>query len=492
MVTRFHRIYGRTVVCALLVSLLAACPALAGSGAKISNAARAPLATSIREHMEYLAGDALQGRGSGTAHEEAAARYIAGELKRYGVEPATENGGFVQPIELRARSVTGPPVLKFRGAQGEVAWTHGKQFVTVRLGTAHISGPLQKIDGRDAEQLRGIREGAIVYLSPSGDREGSSPWQQAFDVLQRGAAALLLSNVASASWDMWANSLPRIGESLDDGKSGQLGGEVTELVLSKQAAGEVARLADGTVITLEGPVSARKAQTWDVIGKLTGSDARLGQQAILLSAHLDHLGVGPPVAGRSIYYGADDDASGVSAVLELARALAAGPRPRRTVIFALFGSEENGGLGSTWFREHPPVPLHDIVANLEFEMLGRPDKAIPAGSLWLTGYERSDLGPQLDEHGGCLVADPRPQEHFFQRSDNYVLAKKGVVAQTVSSYGMHKDYHRPTDDLAHIDFDHLDTAIESLIAPVTWLANSEFVPQWKPGKSPNQSALPER
>jgi Zn-dependent M28 family amino/carboxypeptidase len=217
---------------------------------------------------------------------------------------------------------------------------------------------------------------------------------------------------------------------------------------------------------------------------LRGRDAGQRKKTILLSAHLDHLGIGAPVNGDNIYNGADDDASGTTAVLELARALGAGPKPRRTVIFALFGSEEIGGLGSLYFREHPPLPLKDMVADLEFEMLGRPDPKLAKDTLWLSGWKRSNLGPELAAHGAKLVGDPHPEQNFFRRSDNYVLAKKGVVAQTVSSFGLHKDYHQPSDDLAHIDFQHMDRAIGSLIEPVEWLLNSDFIPKWNEGGQP--------
>ncbi len=109
----------------------------------------------------------------------------------------------------------------------------------------------------------------------------------------------------------------------------------------------------------------------------------------------------------------------------LARALAARKEaPKRTVLFVLFGSEETGGQGNGYFLQHPPVPLKNIVANLEFEMIGRPDAAVKPDELWLTGFERSNLGPELAKHGAKLVADPHPQQHFFQRSDNYALAGK--------------------------------------------------------------------
>ena len=226
-----------------------------------------------------------------------------------------------------------------------------------------------------------------------------------------------------------------------------------------------------------------EASTTNVVGILRGSDPKLAKETVLLSAHLDHLGVGREVNGDKLYNGADDDASGVTAVLELAEALAVGPKPKRTVVFALFGSEEIGGYGARYFQEHPPVPVESFVANLEFEMIGRPDAAVAAHTLWLTGYERSNLGAELAAHGARLVADPHPEQHFFQRSDNYVLARKGIIAHTVSSYGLHGDYHRPSDDLAHIDFAHMTDAIASMVGPVKWLVNTDFKPEWsKDGK----------
>ena len=226
-----------------------------------------------------------------------------------------------------------------------------------------------------------------------------------------------------------------------------------------------------------------RTETWNAIAILRGSDS--GNEVVLLTAHLDHLGVGAPnVDGDTIYNGADDDASGSSAVLALAQSLAAGPRPRRTIVFALFGSEELGGFGNAGFLAHPPVPLTSIVVNLEFEMIGRPDPAIPNDSLWLTGFERSNLGPELVKHGAHLLPDPHPQQNFFQRSDNIALARQGIVAQTVSSFGLHKDYHQPSDELSTIDFNHLETAIESMIGPIRWLANDKWRPAWTPGGKP--------
>ena len=226
-----------------------------------------------------------------------------------------------------------------------------------------------------------------------------------------------------------------------------------------------------------------RKETWNAIAILRGTTS--AKEVILLTAHLDHLGIGPAnTAGDTNYNGADDDASGTTAVLTLAHILATGPRPRRTIVFALFGSEELGGFGNRAFLAHPPVPLASIVANLEFEMIGRPDPAVPAGTLWLTGFDRSNLGPELAKHGAHLVNDPHPKENFFRRSDNYALAQQGIIAQTVSSYGLHKDYHQPSDEIRTIDFTHMTNAIASMVNPIRWLADSDWKPEWNPGRKP--------
>jgi Zn-dependent M28 family amino/carboxypeptidase len=230
--------------------------------------------------------------------------------------------------------------------------------------------------------------------------------------------------------------------------------------------------------------AAPSGATWNAIGVLRGSNPT---EAIMLSAHLDHLGVNEAAPGDDkIFNGADDDGSGTVAVIELARALSSGRRPRRTIYFVCFGSEERRGLGSRHFIDNPPVPLTQIVADLQFEMLGRPDVKVPAGTLWLTGFERSNLGPELARHGAALVADPHPDQRFFQRSDNFPLARRGVIAHTVSSFGLHTDYHRASDEVSKIDFQFMTRSINSLVKPIQWLANSSFRPAWVPGQAPTR------
>ncbi len=222
----------------------------------------------------------------------------------------------------------------------------------------------------------------------------------------------------------------------------------------------------------------------NIVARLEGSDPVLKNEVILVDAHYDHLGIGHPVNGDSIYNGADDDASGVVTVLQVARAMTAGPRPKRTILFATFTGEEMGLLGARWFVDHPTVPLARIVANLEIEMIGRPDPlAGGPGKAWLTGYERSTMGDLLAAHGIPIVKDPRPDQQFFQRSDNYALATRGVVAHTLSSFNLHNDYHAPTDDVSRVDFDHMTAVIRATAEAVGLLVNGP-TPAWHPGGRP--------
>lgn len=431
--------------------------------------------------MDFLASDALRGRGSGTHDELVAATYIASELEQYGVTPAAEN--YIQEVKLLQSKVTGPPQLTFQmpgSADQETTWTHGKQILVMRLGGSSFSGPLHKVELNQPRQ-EPIPGRSVILLM------GTANPQAAFRYASQGAAAVIVSASQDlrGRWESIGRRFPEVPVEVAGTEQGGLGEAFTYVAANPDAAAALEKVPEGTMITIKAPTSEPEtSHTWNVVGRIEGADPWQRHEVVLLTAHLDHLGIGPPVHGDDIYNGADDDASGTSAVLELARMLASQPKPRRTVVFALFGSEETGGLGSNYFRQHPPVPLKDIVAYLEFEMIGRRDPAAPENTLWLTGWNRTDLGPALAAHGAHLVADPHPNQHFFRRSDNYVFAKQGVVAQTVSSYGLHADYHEPGDDLAHMDFKHMDEAIGSMLKPVLWLVNSDFVPKWKQGGKP--------
>ena len=228
----------------------------------------------------------------------------------------------------------------------------------------------------------------------------------------------------------------------------------------------------------------RHETAYNVIGLLKGSDPKLAGEVIVVDAHYDHLGIGAPVAGDSIYNGADDDASGTVSVLSVARALANGAHPKRSILFVLTTGEEEGLLGTDWLLAHFPVSLDSVVANLETEMIGRPDSlAGGAGKAWLTGYDRSTMGAMFARAHIPIMPDPRPSQHFFERSDNIAFAERGIPAHTLSSFDLHADYHQPSDDLSRIDFAHMTAVIDSAVRAVRLLANGPL-PVWNPGGRP--------
>jgi len=225
----------------------------------------------------------------------------------------------------------------------------------------------------------------------------------------------------------------------------------------------------------------------NVVGVLRGSDPNLAGEAVVVSAHYDHLGTTAggrcaPEGADSICNGADDDASGTIAVLEIARILGRQrPAPKRTVVFLLVTGEERGLLGTRWYVDHPVIPLARTVANLNIEMIARPDSlAGGSGRAWLTGYDRSTMGRMLREAGIPLVPDPRPEQNFFTRSDNVAFARRGVPAHTVSSYNLHTDYHRPGDEARLADPAHMAAVINAAARAVRLLADGP-APQWAPG-----------
>ncbi len=432
----------------------------------------------IRQNLTYLAGPELHGRGSGTADEFHAAQYIAAQLQRYGLAPAAGNGQYIQAAIIQSRTVTSPPILSFgrqvAGRLQTVTWTHGKEIAVYRLSNPDVTAPLQKLDLNDPHTSpRIVKPGAAVLLKLKAGAAMKDTNGIVAPYLASPASLVIVAEEKDAEplFKRFAGRLPPFAKKVSDGRTS------AEMVIAKPVVfQQLWNLTDGAPIKLRADVTPwQTSRTWNVLAKIGGTRQR--QQIILLSAHLDHLGV----RDGKTYPGADDDASGTVAVMELARALAQGPRPDRTIMVALWGSEEQGLVGARYFLKHPSFEVKAIVANLEFEMIGRADPKVKPEQLWLTGWERSDLGPTLAAHGAQLVGDPHPDQKFFTRSDNYALARTGVIAQTVSSYGLHQDYHQPTDTLDKIDWQHLDSAIGSMIAPVRWLANSDFTPKWKAG-----------
>jgi hypothetical protein len=224
------------------------------------------------------------------------------------------------------------------------------------------------------------------------------------------------------------------------------------------------------------PMSAPNA-----VGILPGTDPALRDEYVVVSAHMDHVGVNSGHGKDSIWNGADDDASGTSGVLALAEAFATAP-PRRSVIFLAVSGEESGLLGSAYFTTNPPVPIGKMVANLNLDMIGRNWK----DSIVVIGQEHSDMGATMlrvaaahPELGITPMPDPWPQENFFGRSDHFNFARRGVPALFFFN-GTHEDYHQPSDSPDKIDAEKAARIVKLVYHVAGAIANSTARPKWNP------------
>jgi hypothetical protein len=222
----------------------------------------------------------------------------------------------------------------------------------------------------------------------------------------------------------------------------------------------------------------------NVVAILRGTDPALRETYVVFSAHMDHLGTGfADATGDSIYNGADDDASGTAALVEVAEAFASLPEaPARSLLFLAVSGEERGLLGSRWFADHPPFPLDRLVADLNVDMISRnaPD------SIVLIGQEYSSLGPLVrtiadgrPELGLAVLSDPWPEERFFFRSDHYSFASKGIPAIFFFA-GTHEDYHRPSDEVDKIDPEKAARVARLVFYTAAGVAGDPDPPEWTP------------
>ncbi len=433
----------------------------------------------VQAHEDFLASDALNGRGSATRDEQIAAEYVASEFLAYGLKLAPGMSTMIQSAEVIAPQLDGKATLKAGGK----SFAEGASLTLMIASGEGVSGPLLHVPAAKLRQTP-IAKGSVVLITDLPEK--SDAMRLAFGLRGSGAALILFAqDKALTGYRTMLGGKTRIQIRLKPAADDKVTVPPTIAAVDASSFAELTAIPDGTSIDLQvHRLPSPPRQTFNAIGYLPGTDPAAG--TLLLSAHLDHLGIGAAVNGDTIYNGANDDAAGTTGVLELAHALASGSPLRRSILFVCYGSEELGELGSTYFGQHLPVPLSQLVANLEFEMIGAQDPKMSKDTLLLTGWDRSNLGPTLRDHGAKLGPDPYPEEHFFERSDNYQLALKGVVAHTAAGWGTVPTYHQPDDDLAHIDISFMTTAIQSLVEPMRWLADSDFKPAWNAGGQPKR------
>jgi Zn-dependent M28 family amino/carboxypeptidase len=233
------------------------------------------------------------------------------------------------------------------------------------------------------------------------------------------------------------------------------------------------------------PVAQQSLKLRNVIGVLRGSDPALKDTYLVLTAHYDHLGVRGSGEGDHIYNGANDDASGTSSVVEIAKALAAlAQRPRRSIVFMTLFGEELGELGSRYYCQHPVFPLAKTVADINLEQLGRTDDTEGPRLLQfnLTGFDYTDIAAFLSKAGERtgiqVVKHEQNSDSFFGRSDNAAFADAGVPSTTLSVSYIFPDYHRPGDEWPKLDYDNMAKVDGAVALGVYRIADSAEAPQW--------------
>jgi Zn-dependent M28 family amino/carboxypeptidase len=499
----------------------------------------------IRSHIAFLSDDLLEGRGTGTRGDRLAEMYIATQFALLGLQPSAADGSYFQKVPIVGLEVDPGMVLWARAGVKTERFKYYDEFVafsdvrepTVTVTDAEvvfvgygIVAPEQRWDDFKKVDVKGK-----ILLIMNNDPRSDDPkffggkartyygrWDYKYETAaKRGAAgAIIIHTTESAGypWGVVQSSWSGERFSLADVREPQLkmSGWMTEDatrrlvslsgkdldVLRKSAESRKFRPVPLGIVLSDTIVnSIRYLETANVLGLLRGSDPAKQQEVVVYTAHHDHLGIGTPIRGDSIYNGALDNASGVSLILAVAKSFAeVAPRPKRSVLFAAVGGEEAGLLGSEYYVTHSTFPLSSIVADInvdEANMLG------PTRDIQMIGKGRSTLDGIVEgvakEMGMVVMPDQTPEQGFFYRSDQFSFAKAGVpvayfdagvdVVGKPPAWGeeQHKkfnaeDYHQPSDEIKQWwNYRGAVQQAEFTFLLGVRLANATGIPQWNRG-----------
>ena len=477
------------------------------SPGSVQQAAQSITETDIRRRIGIIADDSMRGRDTPSPELDEVAAYIAAEYKRLGLRPAGDDNGYLQRYSLDRVQIVG---------DSAAIMIHGRVDTTLKYGSdalfsgnvvesrdyagelVLLSGPLSGSLGGDTTAVTGKM---VILASPPrnrGERERVLGWKP---------AGIIVPSMAPDS--VWTQLINRTSRPQLRDPSLKSDGPIVMAMRGAVLQPIVARLGGDlpgaqsaqafqvtTLARAQLHVHARvrvleRRSAPNVVAILPGSDPKLKEEYVVFSGHMDHVGVaGPKGSGAcraqgadSVCNGADDDASGTVAVVEIAEAFARlNPKPKRSILFLNVSGEEKGLWGSEYFADHPTVPMNNVVANLNIDMIGRNWR----DTIVAIGKEHSDLGTTLNrvasEHPELNmrpIDDIWPQENFYFRSDHYNFAKKGVPVLFFFS-GTHQDYHRPGDSP-----DKIDAEKEARVARLIFylgleVANAPARPKWNP------------
>jgi hypothetical protein len=467
----------------------------------LARAAGTITANDVMRRVAVIADDSMLGRGNPSRGLELTAEYVASEFRLAGLQPAGEHGGYLQRFGMSLWAVdTSRSVVELTSgrARGVARVGLEARYIGGKIPAAPLRAGVVLLAGGTTTPARDVADRIVVLIIDYSKPLTPSMNQEVMQLAAAGPkAVLVLSNRDSATFSerLEAAGLPRLTR--DSAPGSEPAAPILEI--HERTLGPVLaaagieprrlrrlhqaerRIVDDLRIELR---LARKilsrADVPNVVGVLEGSDPVLRHEYLVYSAHIDHLGVSS-AQPDSVNNGADDNASGVAGILELAEALShLGVRPKRSVLFLAPSAEEPGLLGSAHFTEHPTVPLENIVANINMDLIGRNWR----DSVIAVGLEQSDLGETLQrvvrEHpelGMTPIPDRWPEERIFYRSDHYNFARKGVPILFFTS-GTHRDYHRPTDEPDLIDGEKESRLLRLLFHLGVTIANQPDRPRW--------------
>jgi hypothetical protein len=498
----------------------------------------------IRAHVSFFADDLLEGRGAGTRGHDLAMLYVAAQFSRLGIEPAGDNGGYQQRFSMRESRLdlsSGRLLIRHDGTDVPLAPIND-MIVRPAAGetTSEITAPALFVgfgihapeygydDFAGDVDVRGKIAVVLAGSPPSLPSTAKAHYsrEKSAELARRGAVGLIaVDTPAEENRRPWAFSVNstrfpsmrlieadgslfeaypalRVTGSVSRTAGAALFAHAPKPIADAFAASEQSK-AQSFLLNIELTLSARSEvadiASANVLGWLPGTEPALADEPLVVTAHLDHLGIGPAINGDTIYNGAIDNALAAAVLLAAAEELATGPRPKRPVLFAALTAEEKGLLGASRLARNPPTRVKRYAANLNIDMpviLGPTREVIGIGS------EHSTLGEVLTSAaarvGFTVSADPQPEEVVFVRSDQYPFVRAGVPALYMKSGFKSLDpaidltaleadfrkthYHKPADDLTRpIHWPSATAFAELHVDLIRAIANDPLAPTWKPG-----------
>ena len=490
-------------------------------------------AAQMREYLTFIASDEMEGRDTPSRGLDLTAKFLATNLARWGLKPAGDDGTFFQKIALRRDQVNKEQT---RVKLNDQNLAFGEDYIALP-GNAEVSGQLVFagngwfVKSKNMDAYKGIdAKGkiAVIFTSLNGMPRGVSSsdlssgkpgedWIAPFEYARKQGAIATVVIPDFQFMANWERNRQRLNErpttvvdKFQPPEASRLPGivitpRIANLLFQgeKQNATSLFETTFGGTAPDPFELSPNKKMsitisnkgdaiaTQNVVAVFEGSDPVLKDEYVALGAHYDHVGIGSPVNGDTIYNGADDDGSGTTALLAIAEALVKAPtRPKRSVLFTWHAGEEKGLWGSRYFTDYPTVPLQKIVTQLNIDMIGRsrkegdtnprnnslsgPNEIYVIGSKMMS-TELGELTAAVNKGYLNLTYnyrydDPKDPNRFFFRSDHYNYARKGIPIVFFFD-GEHEDYHRPGDEAQKIDYEKMQKIVRTVYVMLWEIAN---------------------